>query len=70
MALTRQEVKNIAKLANLELSQSEIEKFRSQLTEVIDFNVEKLAPCLTQKQALQNTTEKHNGFFKVKAILE
>jgi aspartyl-tRNA(Asn)/glutamyl-tRNA(Gln) amidotransferase subunit C len=26
-------------------------------------------PSLTQDQALSNTTSKHNGFFKVKAIL-
>ena len=31
---------------------------------------DKAAPSLSQDQALQNTKETHNGFFKVTAILE
>jgi aspartyl-tRNA(Asn)/glutamyl-tRNA(Gln) amidotransferase subunit C len=94
--LNTDEVKKIAKLASLNLSESELEKFTKQLAEVVDYNVELLAkvktekiepllnvsgltnatredvpePGLTQKQVLQNSKENHNGFFKVKQILE
>ena len=49
MALTKEEVEKIAKLANLDLTEAEIEKFRSQLAEVIDYNVEKLSAVNTDK---------------------
>lgn len=90
------QVKKIAKLANLELSEKQLGKFTTQLTKVIDYNVEQLAkadtnkvepllnvsgltnstrddqtqPGLTQEQVLQNSDETHNGFFKVKQILD
>ncbi|HEY4694926.1 MAG TPA: Asp-tRNA(Asn)/Glu-tRNA(Gln) amidotransferase subunit GatC [Candidatus Nanoarchaeia archaeon] len=96
MALTSEQVRMVAKLANLELTETEVEKFRSQLEEVIDYNAEKLSqvntdkvepllnvsgltnalrgdepqPGLPQKSVLQNAKNKHNGFFKVKAILD
>lgn len=94
--LTKEQVQKIAKLANLELSDAELTKFTFQLSEVIDYNMEKLnkvntekvepllnvsgltnatrndetEPSLSQEEALQNTKEKHNGFFKVKQILD
>ncbi len=94
--LTKEQVKKIAKLANLDLTDSELTKFTSQLSEVIDYNMEKLNKVntenvepllnvsgltnatrndetevsLSQNEALQNTKEKHNGFFKVKQILD
>jgi aspartyl-tRNA(Asn)/glutamyl-tRNA(Gln) amidotransferase subunit C len=37
--LTTDEVKHVARLANLDLSHEEIEKFTAQLSEVIDYNV-------------------------------
>ncbi len=96
MSITSEQVKNIAKLAKLDLSQDEMEKYRLQLEEVIDYNVAKLnkvntdkvepllnvsgltnalrddeaEPGLSQKAVLQNTKSSHNGFFKVKAILD
>ncbi len=96
MSITPEQVKNIAKLAKLNLTEAEVEKYRSQLEEVIDYNVSQLSkvdtekvepllnvsgltnslrddetePSLTQEQVLQNTKSSHNGFFKVKAILE
>lgn len=94
--LTKEQVQKIAKLANLDLSDAELTKFTSQLSEVIDYNMdmlnkvntEKIEPLLnvsgltnatrndetevslSQNEALQNTKEKHNGFFKVKQILD
>ncbi len=91
-----EQVKKIAKLANLDMSDSELEKYTKQLSEVIDYNVLQLSkvnteniepllnvsgltnatredvtePGLTQEQVLQNAKEKHNGFFKVKQILD
>ena len=91
-----EQVKKIAKLAALELSESELKLFTSQLSEVIDYNVDQLnkvdtekvepllnvsglsnstrvdevEPGLTQEQVLQNTAESHNGFFRVKQILD
>jgi aspartyl-tRNA(Asn)/glutamyl-tRNA(Gln) amidotransferase subunit C len=90
------EVKHVASLANLPLKDSELKKFSSQLSEVIDYNMTNLGkvdtkkveptahvtgvknvqrsdttePGLTQKEALQNSKDTHNSFFKVKAILE
>ncbi len=96
MSVKIEQVKKIAKLANLNLEEAEIEKFTKQLSEVIDYNVEQLNKVdtnsiepllnvsgltntsradspesgLSQDQALQNAKEKHNGFFKVKQILD
>lgn len=42
----------------------------SQTTGLENVTGEDIAsPSLSQEEALSNTTEKHNGFFKVKAIL-
>lgn len=94
--LTIEEVKHVAKLANLELTIGDIEKFTKQMGDVIDYNVALLnqvdtenveplylvfdeinrtredtpEPSLTPEQVLKNAASEHNGFFKVKAILE
>ncbi|MEX0621703.1 MAG: Asp-tRNA(Asn)/Glu-tRNA(Gln) amidotransferase subunit GatC [Candidatus Woykebacteria bacterium] len=94
--ISTDEVKHVAKLANLPLTAAEVKKFSSQLSEVIDYNISLLTkvdttgveptahvtgaenikrkdetePGLSQKEALQNTKSSHNGFFKVKAVLD
>lgn len=45
--LSREEVKHIAKLANLRLNEKEVEKFRKQLSETLSY-VEKLREVKTQ----------------------
>jgi aspartyl-tRNA(Asn)/glutamyl-tRNA(Gln) amidotransferase subunit C len=47
--LTKEQVKKIAQLANLELTEPEVEQFTAQLEEVIDYNVEKLNLVDTEK---------------------
>ncbi len=37
MALTREEVENVAKLARLKFSEEEIEKFRTDLNRILDY---------------------------------
>ncbi len=37
MALTKEEVLHIAKLARLELKEEEVEKFRTQLSEILEY---------------------------------
>lgn len=88
---------HVAKLAKLELTEAEIEKFTPQLSNVLDHfselsevdtkNVEptsqttgledvyradelKSENTLTQEEAISGTDKIHNGYFKVKAILE
>ena len=94
--ISSEQVKNIAKLAKLELTSAEVEKFSAQLSEVIDYNVKQLSKVdtkavepllnvagltnamradepetgLESSEALKNAKETHNGFIKVKAILE
>jgi aspartyl-tRNA(Asn)/glutamyl-tRNA(Gln) amidotransferase subunit C len=43
----------------------------TNITGLVDvFREDETEPGLTQEEALQNTKERYNGFFKVKAILE
>ncbi len=95
MKLTKDQVKHVAKLANLPLTDEEVTKFEGQLSETLDYvdqlneidttgieptsqvtgleNVlreDETSASLSQDEVLQNTKSKHNGFFKVKAILE
>lgn len=97
VALTREDILHVAKLAKLELSDVEVKKFTPQLSNVINFvselsNVDtkdteatsqttglenikrsdevKNDSSLTQDQAVSGTDKTHNGYFKVKAILE
>lgn len=87
-------VKHVAKLANLPLSEDEEKKFEKQLVETLRYieglneidtnNIEPTdhvtgqenvlredaaTPSLSQEEALSNTKSKHNGMFKVKAVL-
>lgn len=89
------DVKNIAKLANLKLSEAEEKKLEGQLSDILTYveqlqkvdtkNVEETSqvtglsnvsrtdvtsPALSQNEALSNAKSQHNGFIKVKAILE
>ncbi|OGY24321.1 MAG: hypothetical protein A2172_00455 [Candidatus Woykebacteria bacterium RBG_13_40_15] len=94
--ISLEDARYVAKLANIPLTESQLEKFTSQVSEVIEFNMsllekvntEKIEPTahvtgvsnklrkdeteqrLSSDEALQNAKSKHNGFFKVKAILE
>lgn len=95
--LTKQDVLHVAKLAKLDLTDSEIEKFTSQLSGVIDHfselsevDTEGTEPTsqttglenvyredevnvdrsLSQDDAVSGSDKIHNGYFKVKAILE
>lgn len=94
--LNLEEVKKIAKLANLDLTEDDLVKMTSQLSNVIDYNIEQLNKVnteniepllnvsglsnstrvdsvetgLEQEQVLKNSLETHNGFFKVKQILD
>ncbi len=88
------DVKHVAKLANLPLTEREGKKFEKQLSETLIYieglnqvntkNVEptdhvtgqenvlradETKPSLSQEEALSNTKNKHNGMFKVKAVL-
>ncbi len=88
-------VRHIAKLANLTLSDEEIKRFENQLEKTLTYisklneiktdNVEITSqvtglenvmdediprPSFSQKEALKNASQNHNGFFVVKAILE
>lgn len=93
----RIDVKHVAKLANLEIKDSEIEKFEKQLSEVLS-HIDKLkkaptknvpetsqvtelenitredkadsARILSQEEALSNTKNTENGFFKVKGVIQ
>lgn len=87
-------VKHVAKLANLPLSEGEEKKFENQLSETLKyieglnevdtknvnptdhvtgqenvFRTDTTSPSLSQDEALANTKNKHNGMFKVKAVL-
>ncbi|KKR30755.1 MAG: Aspartyl/glutamyl-tRNA(Asn/Gln) amidotransferase subunit C [Candidatus Gottesmanbacteria bacterium GW2011_GWC2_39_8] len=93
--LTIDEVKHVAKLAKLGLTDQEAEKFKDQLSEILGFvdelksldtkgveptsqvtgllNVfreDVVTPSLSQEEALSNAPDKHNGYFKVKAVRE
>lgn len=91
------DVKHVAKLANLKIKDSEIEKFEKQLSEVLA-HIDKLkktetknvletsqvtglesitredkadsARILSQEEALSNTKNTENGFFKVKGVIQ
>ena len=48
-SLDKKTVEKIAKLASLELTDYELEKFSKQLSEVIDYNVDQLSKVDTDK---------------------
>ena len=60
--LTRKQVEHVAELAHIGLTEKEIEKFREQLSAILDF-VSKLEEVDTGKtKALSQTTELKNVF--------
>jgi len=89
-------IEYIVKLANLPLTESELRKFASQVSEIIDYNASHLKkkrtenveptahtlgiknrlrkdetqPSLSASEALKNSKEVHNNFFKVKVVLD
>lgn len=88
------DIDHLAKLANLDLSPSEKQKFQKQLILILEYfaklqevntsniksekhflgiqnltRADTTRPSLSQDEALSNTKQKHNGFFKIKAIL-
>ncbi len=92
--ISQEEVKKIAKLADLKLTENEVEKFQKQLSEVLDYvavldeldtfkvkptsqvtglkNItrdDETEPSLSQKESLSNTKNKHNGYFKIPAVI-
>jgi len=61
--LSKDQVKKIAQLANLVLTEQEIEVFTKQLSEVIDYNVAQLAKVNTEKtEPLLNVSGLTNSF--------
>ncbi len=88
------DIKHVAKLANLTLSEEEEKKFSTQLEETVNYiegldevntddvsptsqvtgleNItreDEVKPSLSQEEALSNAKSTHNGFFRVKGIL-
>lgn len=62
--LSRKDIKHIAKLANLPLSESEIKKFQEQLSEVIEY-INKLNEVHTENiEPVSQLTELINVFEK------
>jgi len=94
MKLTSEQVKKVARLANLPLSSEEEELYSEQLSKILDyidqlnsvdtkgveptFNVSGLSnvmrkdeslASLTQEEALQNPSQKQEGFFVTKRVI-
>jgi len=92
--ILREEVKKIAKLANLKLAENEVGKFQKQLSDVLNYvavldeldtskvkptsqvtglenvaRADETEPSLSQEEALANTKDKYNGYFKVSAVI-
>lgn len=57
----------VEKLKEIDTKNVEITSQVTGLENVV--REDKTSPCLSQEEALANTKSKHNGFFKVKAIL-
>lgn len=82
--LTTEEVKYIAKLANLTLTENEVKKFSDQLSEVLDYieklkevetkNVEPTSQATGLENVFREDEEKPSlkikeGFFRTKSIM-
>lgn len=95
MKLSKDQVKHVAKLANLPLTEEEEEKYSGQLSKILEYvdqlnrvdtsNVEPtfnvsgntnitqedlVNKSLTQEKALENTSNKRDGFFVTKGVFE
>lgn len=95
MKLTSDQVKHVAKLANLPLNDSWVEEYSDQLSKILNYidqldqvdtsdveptyNVsgqtsvmrkDEAGKSLSQEEALQNASNKKNGFFVTKGVFE
>ncbi len=95
MALTREEVLHVARLARIGLTDADVEKFREQLSSIIEhFDVlsridttgveptthtlplvgvmgaDEPRPSLTHEQVLANAPLEHDGYLRVRAVLD
>ena len=95
MALTREEVLHVARLARVGLTDADVEKFRQQLSTIIDhFDVlsrvdttgveptthtlplvsvmgdDEPRDSLTPEQVLANAPLEHDGYLRVRAVLD
>jgi aspartyl-tRNA(Asn)/glutamyl-tRNA(Gln) amidotransferase subunit C len=95
MALTREEVLHVARLARIGLTDTDVEKFQQQLSTIIGHfdvlrqvdttNVEPTThtlplmsvtgsddprPSLTPEQVLANAPLSHDGYLRVRAVLD
>lgn len=95
MKLTSDQVKKVAKLANLQISEADELKYTKQLSAILDYfdqlnkvhteNVEptfnvtgnsnvlaedEIKESLSQNEALQNASNKKEGFFVTKGVFE
>jgi len=89
MRVDEKTLRHVARIARLDLTDEEVQKFLPQLSEIIEsfstldeldtkdiapsfqpiplrnaLREDKIEPCLTQEQALENTKHKKDGFFK------
>ena len=95
MALTREEVLHVARLARIGLKDADIEKFQQQLSSIMEhFDVlsrvdtngveptthtlplvgimgdDEPQPSLTHEQVLANAPMEHDGYLRVRAVLD
>lgn len=93
--LSLDEVKHVAKLANLPLTDTELVKFQDQLSRILEyinqlqevdtsgveetsqvtglenvFREDEVGACITQKQALSNAKNTHQGYIKVPHVFD
>lgn len=67
--ITTEEAKHISKLAGLELSDSEIEKFGGQLTRILDY-IDKISSADTNNILPLNQTTGSKNVFREDAVKE
>ena len=95
MALTREEVLHVARLARIGLTDADVEKFQQQLSSILEhFDVlrrvdtegveptthtlplmgvmgaDEPRPSLTPEQVLANAPMEHDGYLRVRAVLD
>lgn len=95
MKLSKDQVKKVAKLARLPLSDKEIDRYSEQLSKILEyvkqlekvdtkgveplFNVTErtnitqidiVGKCLTQEEALENISNRKNGYFVTKGVFK
>jgi aspartyl-tRNA(Asn)/glutamyl-tRNA(Gln) amidotransferase subunit C len=95
MALSRQEVLHVARLARIGVTEDDVEKFQQQLGDILDhfqilqaidttdvaptthtlqlesvMGADEPRPSLQPGEVLQNAPLKHEGYLRVRAVLE